>query len=274
MALLFLRFRALRFARPERRMNRDVCGMDSLSALGQFLRRKIRIGHRRPFYADPVDHLRTRRAWRGTHRVFCLSFQKAGTTSVEVFLRSLGYPVAGWPIAEKNGWYKKVSRGQSASIFSSPDFQCHQAFADTPWYFPGLYIELFLRFPDSKFILLERDPAEWFESLRIFFRGKRLEDDLFHARVYSREQPFVESSRAGRRLTIEPHDAEHYMAVYCEQNRAVREFFGRVAPDNLFHGDLSDPGLWDDLAEFLGEENTVGAVHANRRRERRCCRRP
>lgn len=123
-----------------------------------------------------------------------------------------------------------------------------------------------MRYPSSTFILLEREPAEWFQSLKLFFAGKPLEDDLFHARVYSMEKRFVDCKQRGLPFTIEDRHAEQYMRAYVNRNARVRDFFGRVAPDRFFYAKLGDDALWDDLASFLGKENSVGNVHANKRR--------
>lgn len=39
-----------------------------------------------------------------TPKVFCISMQRTGTTSVERFLEDFGFQCAGWPEDERNGW--------------------------------------------------------------------------------------------------------------------------------------------------------------------------
>lgn len=213
-----------------------------------------------------IERTKARLGWRGRERIFCLSFQKTGTTSVEVFLRGLNYPVAGWPVTKRNRWHIKAAAGRFQDIFRSVDFACYQAFADTPWFYPGLHRALFARYPNARFILLERDPAGWFDSLRHHGGGAPLEDPIFHAQVYAREADLLRAQETGEAFRITPDHAAHYQSVYTATNQAVSDFFMQHAPAQFFRARLEDNATWDALARFLGEENTIGPVHANKRR--------
>ena len=102
---------------------------------------------------------------RKADKVFCVSMQRNGTTSVGSFFRDFGYRRAGWPADEKNNWSESWYEGHYERIFSSIDFRAANAFEDSPWWLPGFYKILFHRFPNSKFILFTRDPDLWFESM-------------------------------------------------------------------------------------------------------------
>ena len=63
--------------------------------------------------------------WKGSNRIFCISMQRSGTTSVGNFFSSFGYPVATNSIAWKNKWSKYWYNGDYDSIFSSKEFNSY-----------------------------------------------------------------------------------------------------------------------------------------------------
>src|SRR5215211_3062656 len=72
-----------------------------------------------------------------TDRVFCLSMQRTGTTSVGKFFRDFGFRWAGWPADQQNDWSGAWYDGNYEKIFSSPAFQSANAFEDSPWFLPA-----------------------------------------------------------------------------------------------------------------------------------------
>jgi hypothetical protein len=197
------------------------------------------------------------------HKVFCVSMQRNGTTSVGKFFRDFGFRWAGWPADRDNGWSDAWYRGDFERIFLSPDFQQANAFEDSPWWLPDFYKVLFHRFPGSKFILMTRDPDAWFRSMLAHSDGNAIGDNRAHSKVYRREPEFFESLKlgliddlpddSGRMMTMIGH-AEHYKNVYRLHNTEVVDFFSRFAPLDLYHGDLEDPLKWQRLGAFLGVE--------------------
>lgn len=79
---------------------------------------------------DPVT------SGRFAGRVFCLSLQRTGSTSVGRFFRDFGWRCAGWPKDEANGWSSAWYRGDFEAIFTSDDFRRAEAFEDSPWWLP------------------------------------------------------------------------------------------------------------------------------------------
>lgn len=197
-------------------------------------------------------------------KVFCISVQRTGTTSVGKFFRDFGYRWAGWPADEKEGrslaWYA----GDYEAIFSSPVFQEANAFEDSPWWLPDFYKVLFHRFPGSKFVLFMRDPDAWFDSMVSHSSGYVIGDNRSHCKVYRREIEFYELLDAGRisdkeypdierdaMMTLAGH-AGHYKALYRLHEREVVDFFGRYSPGSLFCAQLEDGDKWQRLGAFLG----------------------
>jgi hypothetical protein len=65
-------------------------------------------------------------------KVFCISMQRTGTTSVGKFFRDFGFRWAGWPADEKNDWSMSCYEGDCEVIFRSEDFIKADAFEDSP----------------------------------------------------------------------------------------------------------------------------------------------
>jgi len=196
-------------------------------------------------------------------KVFCLSMQRNGTTSVGKFLRDFGYRWAGWPADRDNGWSEAWYRGDFEAIFGSPAFQQANGFEDSPWWLPDFYKILFHRFPGSKFILFTRDPNTWFRSMVAHSGGNVIGSNRAHCKVYRRELEFfamLESGLiddlpddSGRLMSITGR-SEHYKDVYRLHNTEVVDFFSRFAPQDLHQGSLEDPLKWQRLGAFLGVE--------------------
>jgi hypothetical protein len=210
--------------------------------------------------------------WKGASRIFCISVQKSGTTSTGVFLRKLGYPVSTYMDARNNRWPKSWYDGNIEAIFSSLDFLCAQAFEDAPWWCGDMYKILFHRFPNAKFILMDRDADAWFESLCNHYdrEGKGIPPNEQHAKWYQMEAALHQAIRKTESKTTEEilyklrDHAERYKDFYRSRNSAVQVFFRENGPHRLFYSSLENPLKWDELAGFLGTKNSVGDVHYNR----------
>lgn len=98
-------------------------------------------------------------------KIFCIGFNKTGTTSLTESLREIGYQI---------GWQRKAEG--MLRDYLEYDFQrllkyCNTAtvFQDVPFSLPGLYKILDEKFPNAKFILTVRDtPSACYESVKRF----------------------------------------------------------------------------------------------------------
>ncbi len=205
-------------------------------------------------------------------KIFCISFQRTGTTSVGQFLKNAGYSVADWSVSSRNQWGRKWADGQFDAIFDSEDFQQHQGFEDGPWFCPEFYRVLFYRFPRSKFILFERDADAWFASMLSHSGGRSLGVTAVHAKIYRREAEYLDLCDQAATpeevdmngLALEGHDA-HYKQIYRTRNRETRQFFKDHAPERLYFSRLEDPEKWKGLSAFLGHDPTKAReVHENK----------
>lgn len=215
---------------------------------------------------------------RAKPRVFCLSYQRTGTTSVGKFLRDFGYDWAGWKADEDNAWSRSWYEGDFERIFDSPDFQGANAFEDSPWFLPDFYKVLFHRFPGARFVLFTRDADAWFDSMVKHSGGNILGRSRVHAKIYRREAEYFAHLDAGadddaenvplgeKRMKLAGH-AEHYKALYALHAREVADFFARHDPGALHVGRLEDPDKWAKLGAFLGLDVPADyASHENRSR--------
>jgi hypothetical protein len=202
--------------------------------------------------------------YKNSPRVFCISMQRSGTTSVGKFFRDCGFRWAGWPNDIKNSWSDAWIEGNHEYIFSSPEFRAANAFEDSPWFLPGMYQVLFHRFPGSKFVLLTRDSDQWFKSMVKHSNGNVLGRTRTHCHIYRRERDYlnllgnsdysadIENQYFSQKtLKLEGY-AQHYKDVYEQHNLGAMEFFQRNAPDALFTAPLNDDKKWQKLGAFLG----------------------
>lgn len=180
---------------------------------------------------------------RSKQKVFCVGFQKTGTTSLRDGLDKMGYRVASvyagdLSIDQLRGCY--VETGLELA-------KQYDAVQDMPW--PLIYRELDAAFPGSKFILTERDPDRWYKSiLGHFGEGTSPRQQLTYGDEYG--------TPAG--------NAARYREVYLAHNAAVKEYFAD-RPDGLLVMDLEKGHGWNELAPFLGLRNapTGPFVHSN-----------
>lgn len=167
-----------------------------------------------------------------TKKVFCIGFQKTGTSSVGIALEQLGYRVAGYyPFrdlaAQSEVTYEDLLK---RAVAVAQDVDGAQ---DMPW--PILYADLDRIFPSSKFIHVVRDRASWIKSVK---------DD------------FANSTNAIRQLVYEvPYpqlDPDAYLARYDRHNRDVVEHFANRSSD-FISLDLSKGEVgWERICNFLG----------------------
>jgi hypothetical protein len=191
-------------------------------------------------------------------QIFCVSMQRSGTTSVGDWLEAHGLRRSGSPTSVRMGWTRLWWQGDLDRIFESQEFRDAEILEDDPWWCPGMYRILAGRFPDARFILLERDEVAWFDSMCRHSAGRNPGWTDVHARIYQREEEWNELSRrnpelrgeSGGLLSITEHRA-HYQSIYRNHGREVRDYFAGQ-PGRLFYGRLDDPGVFPRMCDFAG----------------------
>jgi sulfotransferase family protein len=180
---------------------------------------------------------------RRKDKVFCLSFQKSGTTTIKKCLERLGYKVAG-PNFIHDKITDRVFFNKASQVIDKYD-----AFQDNPW--PLYYRFLDTKFPDAKFILTERDADAWLNSMMAHFSGKW---SPLRQRIYGVGDPAI--------------SPELFRQRYIRHNQNVKSYFsGRE--NKLLVLPLDDSFGWQPLCDFLHLPVPDGSVpHANSKDER------
>lgn len=207
-------------------------------------------------------------------KIFCISFQRTGTTSVGQFFIEHNYRVATWSVSRRNDWTVKWFKGDYENIFNSFDFKTSQVFEDDPWFCLDFYKVLFHRFPDSKFILVERNADKWFDSMVSHSKGRALGNTHRHSVLYQRlnefynqkfEEPNLYSSIIDNKLPLNEEHREHYTNIYKLRNNEVKSFFEIFGSERLVNVKLEDNDKWQVIGNFFNIKVPDGfEVHANK----------
>jgi len=193
-------------------------------------------------------------------KIFCVSMQRSGTTSVGVFFKKNGFKVADYHISKNNLWTQNWYKGDYEAVFKSKAFRRHVVFEDDPWWCPDFYKVLFHRFPKSRFILMFRDSNDWFKSMVNHSDGKTLGNTKIHAKIYNREIEYLDYIKENKiNDSIQTVDnllnlsnfKQHYINIYENHNRTVVNFFKNNAPERLFISRLEDSDKWEKLGAFF-----------------------
>jgi len=149
-------------------------------------------------------------------RVFCIGFQKTGTSSLERALIILGYKVVNTKYWHRYMWIKNLHKPKSRenllrSLFDSK----FDAAADNP--FPMCFRELDRLYPDAKFVLSVREESNWIKSAQNHFH-KNPTPMLDYVYCKYKTDPIV--------------DEELWINTYRQHNKDVLAHF-KDQPDRL-----------------------------------------
>ena len=171
-------------------------------------------------------------------KVFCIGFQKTGTTTMQSALTILGYRVTGPNFHTENGPTPDLVE-RASKVAAEYD-----AVQDNPW--PLLFREMDERFPGSKFVLTVRDTDRWYQSAVRHFRD---EETAWRKHIYGAGAP------AG--------NEQLYRSRYASHNREARAYFAD-RPDDLLVMDVTKGDGWDKLCPFVDLPNPgVPFPHSN-----------
>ena len=207
-------------------------------------------------------------------KVFCLSMQRSGTSSVGDFLEQWGLKRSGHQLSRQLNWSRHWYDGNFEAIFSDSSFQAHDVYEDDPFWMPDFYKYVYHRVPDSRFILLYRDSDSWFKSMVRHSNGFSIGRADIHAKVYRREDELrwlvknIPGFEGGAPKAMVLYDkAAHYKAAYERHLAEVESFFSGPRAKYLFLAKLADPETWPKMKEWLGLPEKEGIrmeSHAHR----------
>ena len=207
-------------------------------------------------------------------KIFCISMQRTGTTSVGQFFKEHNYKVATWDISRKNSWTVDWFKGDYERIFGSSDFKLNQVFEDDPWFCLDFYKVLFHRFPKAKFVLIERDADQWFDSMVKHSNGRTLGNTHRHAVIYQRLEEYNQlelekgskfNSIIDNLMPLNESHREHYTTIYKLRNLEVKSFFEYFGKERLVVVQLEDKSKWQKIGNFSNiKVDAKYEVHANK----------
>jgi hypothetical protein len=188
-------------------------------------------------------------------KVFCIGYNKTGTTSLARALTDLGYRLGDQATAEL--LIHDYARRNFRPIVEF--CRTAEAFQDIPFSLPYTYQVLDYAFPDSRFILSIRDDEdEWYRS-RVRFTQKRLGLDGRITREDLLNDPYRYRGflYEVNRIIHDPPDDDPYNETvlkdsYLRHNRDVFQYF-RLR-DDLLVVNLKEPDSYQRLCDFLGVE--------------------
>jgi hypothetical protein len=207
-------------------------------------------------------------------KVFCLSMQRSGTSSVGDFLQQWGLKRAGHPLSSQQQWSRHWYDGNYERIFSDPVYEQHEVYEDDPFWFPDFYKYVYHRVPDSRFVLLYRDSDSWFKSMVRHSHGFSIGRTDIHAKIYRREDELrwleknIPDFKGSAPKAMVLYDkAPHYKAIYERHIAEIADFFRGPRANSLFMSKLSEPDTWPKMKEWLGlpeKEGVKMSSHAHK----------
>lgn len=167
-------------------------------------------------------------------KVFCIGFNKTGTSSVAHALRELEYlPFASPSSLNDEVFYPSVFSGNFGPLIETA--RAYRGFKDRPWNMGGLFRALDASFPGSRFILTVRDREAWWRSVHRWVTVEK-----------PRMLPVYMAHLGASRFT-----REAFLEGYERHNEEIRSHFsGRP---HLLEMNLQVGDGWPELCAFLGK---------------------
>ncbi len=216
---------------------------------------------------------------RNYSKIFGIGQNKTGTTTLEAILRYYGYHLPNQHDQETI-ITKQFFQGNYAPF---KDFVAkHDAFQDLPFSQGYTHYICDALFPGSKFILTEREPERWFESLCNFHRkigdiedlstlGEQDVKDkftyLYGGYSHMVAQQFlttVEDGEVKVRWDL-LYDRDFYIEKYVQRNNEIKAYF-KDRPDALLVLDVTKETDTGSLCDFLNisREFAIPMPHMNK----------
>lgn len=198
--------------------------------------------------------------YKKSDKIFVISLQKNGTTSTGKFLKDHGFKLVNWHKSYENNWPFLVFNGEIDKVLNSKIFRKHNAFEDEPWWYNGVYRYLFHKFPKAKFILINREPNSWYNSLLNHNNNKSFGNSFVFARNYNLDDELVNNSMLESTgfsnenndfIDLKGISRQHFIDYYQARKIEIIQFFNKNGKERLFTGQLEDKMLWKKMGDFL-----------------------
>lgn len=186
-------------------------------------------------------------------KVFCIGFNKTGTTSLSQIFWNNNFSVAPQEPFEYNlesYFYKNYS---TYINMIKDDYYSDTLFQDVPFALPDFYKTLDKEFPNSKFILTIRDNEdEWYNSLIRFYKSGFLffnQPKIISGYVYE-GIVFKYLTKALNSPKTHPYDEISLKNSYLNHIKDVKTYF-KDRKDDLLVINLKDKDVIFKLEHFL-----------------------
>jgi hypothetical protein len=201
---------------------------------------------------------------RNFNKIFCVGANKTGTTTLEFVLRLYGYQLPNQQEQEIRLTKRCFACDYSELVSFASRFD---AFQDNPFSRHEIYAVADALFPNSKFILSERDPDSWFDSL-VSFHKQQFGLDSFHQLTeadirtkfdylydgYLYENfKYVLTEYDGATPTIRwdlLYDRDSYIKNYVSRNQRIKQYF-QNCPQRLLIIDVTQEETTRKICDFL-----------------------
>lgn len=172
------------------------------------------------------------------NKVFGIGLSKTGTTSLAIALKLLGLKVEDFPHDART--HEQLEAGDyNLDVLKEMD-----AITDTPA--AVCYQQLDHQFPNSKFVLTERqDREEWLKSAKNHWSFTER-----WVRHYPEQERFVYFINVAM-FGLNKFNRNRFIEVYDRHAREARHYF-RQRPNDLLILDATRDNCWELLGDFLG----------------------
>lgn len=202
-------------------------------------------------------------------KVFCIGYNKTGTTTLDKVLSDLGYKMPK-QTRQETLVVEEIFRGNYEPLFAL--CKEYDAFQDMPFSQGVTYAIVDAVFPKSKFILTIREPDAWFESLvRFHLKGilkkaglENLDDfseSTFKDKAIYLHENYLQTVVKRHAVSVIDHQVHfdwslvynkaHRMGLYERRNREIISYF-QERQDQLLILDITKEKDNSKIVEFLG----------------------
>ncbi|HUQ35394.1 MAG TPA: sulfotransferase [Aestuariivirga sp.] len=192
-------------------------------------------------------------------KYFGISFHRTATRSLNEAMNSAGIPSLHFPSQIGNVNYQRLvakswNRPDLVLECLQPVLNAYDGHTDVPW--PGLWREIFTSMPQSRFIIVLRDPEKWWHSLSLHWRLQfvRRKLSIFERIQYA---PYIPDCA---RETFGPEHRDLFIDAY---NKHIEDVCGQIPSDRLLVLDLMDTEKAAQLGSFLQTGRTPIFAHHN-----------
>lgn len=202
-------------------------------------------------------------------KIFIVSDNKSGTTSLKLWFKDAGLKIGNQPRAEKM-WFREQATLGNRPVDWTKYFRTAEVFQDIPFSTPQFLPRLLFNFPDAKFIHISRPATSWYQSLIHHHIRKSLGlEPEFDEALSLKWTPSLRAASEKRKYrglaplyqwvclrygttTQDPYARGVLLAAHRFQERQARIVL--ASRDALFAclDDLSDAKFMEALEEFTG----------------------